>query len=186
MSETESLKDRLARVAAGSVHALLDALESHAPDAMKAQVLREAAQAVDELRHALGRATAQRHDAQQRHANLNREHEALTMQAELALSEQRDDLARAALARQIDIEAELPLVESQLASLTRQERELSGMLNALMQRQRELQTSAVMPPAAMPSKTSSSPEAQLQELKALMREQQLAERLARLKGDPQP
>lgn len=185
MSDTESLKDRLARVAAGSLHALLDALESQVPDAMKAQVLREAAQAVDELRLALGRATAQRHEAQQRHANLNREHEALTLQAELALQEQRDDLARLALTRQLDIEAELPLVEGQLAGLTRQERELNGMLSALMQRQRELQTAAVMPPSAVPAKPS-SPEAQLSELRALLREQLLAERLARMKGEALP
>jgi phage shock protein A len=186
MTETETLKDRLARVAAGSLHALLDALESQAPDAMKSQVLREAAQAVDELRHALGRATAERHAAQQRHAQLNREHEALAVQAELALQEQRDDLARAALARQLDIEAELPLLESQLAGLTRQERELSGMLNALLQRQRELQTAAVMPKGTSVPKPGSSPEAQLRELQALLREQQLAERLARLKGETLP
>jgi phage shock protein A len=185
MHDTESLKDRLARLAASNLHALLDVLESRAPDAMKAQVLREAAQAVDELRLALGRATAERHEAQQRHASLNREHEALAVQAERVLQEAREDLARVALARQLDIEAELPQLESQLASLTRQERELAGMLSVLMQRQRELQTAALMPQSSAPAKTS-SPETRLSELRAVLREQQLAERLAQLKGDPQP
>src|SRR6218665_899688 len=116
----DSLKTRVARVMAGGVNALLDRIEDKAPEAMMAQALRELDGVVDELRHELGKVTANRHLAQQRHAELNRQHEALREQLAQALVQRRDDLARAGVGRQLDIEAQLPLLEAGLAELARQ------------------------------------------------------------------
>src|SRR6218665_521572 len=111
----DTLKTRVARVMAGGVHALIDRLENKAPDAMMEQALRELDGVVDELRHELGLVTANRHLAQQRHAELNQQHEALREQLALALSQRRDDLAPPGVGRQLDIEAQLPLLETSLA-----------------------------------------------------------------------
>ncbi len=135
----ETLKNRVGRVMAGGVHALLDRIEDRAPEAMMEQALRELDGVVDEVRHELGVHAANRHLAQQRHAELNKQHEALRGQIELALSQQREELARAAVGRQLDIETQLPLLEASLAELARQEGEHRGYVDALLAKRREME-----------------------------------------------
>lgn len=135
----DSLKARVGRVIAGGVHALLDKIEDLNPQAAMAQAIREADGVIDEVRHELGTVSANRHLAQQQHAKLNRSHEALREQVAQALAESREDLARAAVARQLDIEAQLPVLETTLADLARQEQELQGFTAALLAKKREMQ-----------------------------------------------
>ena len=135
----ETLKNRVGRVMAGGVHALLDRLEDRAPEAMMEQALRELDGVVDEVRHELGVHAANRHLAQQRHAELNKQHEALRGQIELALGQQREELARAAVGRQLDIETQLPLLEASLAELARLEGEHRGYVDALLAKRREME-----------------------------------------------
>ena len=136
---SDSLKTRVARVIAGGAHALLNTLEDLNPAAAMDQALREAEGIIDEVRHELGLASANRHLAQQQHARLNRSHEELREQIAQALVAKREDLARAAVARQIDIEAQIPVLETTLADLSRQEQELQGFTAALLAKKREMQ-----------------------------------------------
>lgn len=137
----ETLTTRVGRVIAGSLHALIDRLEEQAPDAMMEQSVREAESVIGEVRHELGLVSANRHLAQQQHARLNGQHEALAAQIELALAQGREDLARAAVARQLDIEAQIPVLEATLAEHARQEQELQGYVAALLAKKREMQES---------------------------------------------
>lgn len=134
----DSLKTRVGRIIAGSVHALVDHLENHAPLAVMEQSLREADTVIGEVRHELGRTSANRHLAQQQHAHLNGQHGKLAEQIDQALAADREDLARAAVARQLDIEAQIPVLETTLADLARQESELTGYVAALLAKQREM------------------------------------------------
>ena len=106
---------------------------------MLEQSVREVDGITDEVRSELGLAVANRHLAQQQHLNLNREHEQLGASIEHALQNGREDLARPAIARQIDIEAQLPLLEASLAELASEEKELGGFVDALMGKKREMQ-----------------------------------------------
>ncbi|MGQ3053978.1 MAG: PspA/IM30 family protein [Roseateles sp.] len=135
----DSLKTRVGRVIAGGVHALLDKIEDINPHAAMEQAIREADGVIDEVRHELGTVSANRHLAQQQHARLNRSHEDLSEQIAQALAAQREDLARAAVSRQIDIEAQIPVLETTLADLARQEQELQGFTAALLAKKREMQ-----------------------------------------------
>ncbi len=137
----ETLTTRVGRVIAGGLHALIDRLEDQAPDAMMEQSVREAESVIGEVRHELGLVSANRHLAQQQHARLNGQHETLAAQIELALAQGREDLARAAVARQLDIEAQIPVLETTLAEHTRQENELQGYVAALLAKKREMQES---------------------------------------------
>lgn len=137
----ETLTTRVGRVIAGSLHALIDRLEEQAPDAMMEQSVREAESVIGEVRHELGLVSANRHLAQQQHARLNGQYEALAAQIELALAQGREDLARAAVARQLDIEAQIPVLETTLAEHARQEQELQGYVAALLAKKREMQES---------------------------------------------
>lgn len=135
----DSLKTRVARVIASGAHALIDKLEDRAPEAVMEQSLRELDGIVEEVRHELGKLSANRHLSQQRHAELNQQHGALQDQIALALAQNREDLVRAALARQMDIEAQLPLLETSLADLARQEQEHRRYVDALAARRREME-----------------------------------------------
>lgn len=136
---SETLKNRVGRIIAGSVHALLDRMEDQAPEAMMEQSIREADAVIDDVRHELGIVSANRHLSQQQHASLNGQHAKLASQVEDALTSGREDLARAAVARQLDIEAQLPVLETTLGEFTRQEAELQGYVAALLAKKREMQ-----------------------------------------------
>lgn len=135
----DNIRTRVSRVIAGGVHAVLDKLEDAAPVAMLEQSVREVDQVTDDVRAELGRTVANRHLAQQQHVHLNREHSALDASLATALEEGRDDLAKPAIARQIDIEAQLPILEASLAHLAHEEKELSGFVDALMGKKREME-----------------------------------------------
>jgi phage shock protein A len=134
----DSLKTRVGRVIAGSAHALVDHLENQAPQAVMEQAMREVDIIIAEVRHELGLVSANRHLAQQQHAKLNEQHAQLMDQAQQALSSDREDLARAAVARQLDIEAQLPVLETTLAEHARKEEELKGYTAALLAKKREM------------------------------------------------
>jgi phage shock protein A len=134
----ESLSARVGRVIAGSVHALLDRIEDAAPEAAMEQALREVDKVIDEVRHELGTMAANRHLAQQQHATLNRQHMQIAEQVEQAIDQGREDLARAGVARQLDIEAQIPVLEKSLAELAGNEGELTGYVNALLAKRREM------------------------------------------------
>lgn len=136
----DSLRTRVARVIAGGAHALIDKVEDAAPVAMLEQSVREVDMIVDEVRAELGLIAANRHLAQQQHLNLNREHEQLANSIATALGESRDDLAESAISRQIDIEAQLPILETSLAELGAKEKEMSGFVDALLGKKREMET----------------------------------------------
>jgi phage shock protein A len=137
---SDTLRQRVSRAIVGGAHALLDKIEDAAPVAMLEQSVREVDAITDDVRAELGRAVANRHLAQQQHVNLNREHEQLGQAIEQALQAGREDLAKPAIARQIDIEAQLPVLEASMSELAAQEKELTGFVDALMGKKREMQT----------------------------------------------
>ncbi|MEO8387430.1 MAG: PspA/IM30 family protein [Polaromonas sp.] len=135
----DSLRTRVARVIAGGAHALLDKIEDAAPVAVLEQSVREVEQVTDEVRAELGRIVANRHLAQQQHLHLNSEHDALSASIATALAENREDLAKPAISRQLDIEAQLPVLEASLGEMSQQDKELSGFVDALMGKKREME-----------------------------------------------
>lgn len=135
----DNLRTRVARVIAGGAHALLDKLEDAAPAAVLDQSAREIERVIQDVRAELGRVVANRHLAQQQHLRLNREHDLLSESIAAAISGHREDLATTGIARQLDIEAQLPILEASLGEWSRQDKELSGFIDALMGKQREMQ-----------------------------------------------
>ena len=135
---TDTIATRVSRIVSGSVHALLDAVESAAPEAVMAQAIREVEEAAGDVRVELGRAAANKHLATSRLVELNRRHGELGDQIEVALGAGRDDLAEAAVARQLDIEAQIPVVEHAVADAADEEKRLEGYLAALNAKRRDM------------------------------------------------
>ena len=135
----ESIAARVARIVSASAHALLDAIEDAQPEAAMEQAIREVDEAIDDVRAELGRAAAAKHLASTRLAEENRKHDELAAQIDVAVGRSRDDLAEAAIARQLDIEAQIPVLETAIAEALAREKELNGFITALQAKKREMQ-----------------------------------------------
>ena len=136
---SESISTRVARIIAGGTHALLDIAENLAPDAVMSQSIREIEQVVSEIRHDLGKAEAAKHLVTSQITKLQEEYEKLTPQIELAVVEQRDDLATVAIGRQADIEDYLPVLEKSLQEQAERCKQLASYITALLAKKRELE-----------------------------------------------
>lgn len=136
---SESLARRVGRLVSGGFHAVLDAAENCAPEAVMQENVRELERAIDEVRTELGKVLAQKHLTAKKLADENNQHETLAEQIALAVQSGRDDLAQAGIAQQLDIEARVPVLENSLADLGLQERELDAFVAALLAKQREMQ-----------------------------------------------
>lgn len=135
---SENLTARVGRIISGGLNALVDAMENTAPETVMEQALREIDTAVDEVRTELGRSTAARHLADRRRSQEQQRHGALSDQIRTAVAEGRDDLAEAGIAEQMDIEAQLPVLEDAVVRAADKEKELEGYINALQAKRREL------------------------------------------------
>lgn len=134
----EGITTRVGRIISGSVNALVDAVENAAPQMVMEEAIREVDAAIDEVRAELGGVLANKHLANTRLMEENRKHEELRDKIELAVKEGRDDLAEAAIAQQLDIEAQLPVLERTIAENAESEKELEGYVNALQAKKREM------------------------------------------------
>lgn len=134
----ESIGMRVRRLVGGGINALVDAMEGAAPEVVMEQSLRDIDQAIGEIQQELGRTLAARHQAHRRHGAESAEHGRLEARLQVALDEGREDLAEAAVSRQLDIEAQLPVLETAIAEYTERESELGGYIAALKARRREL------------------------------------------------
>ncbi|GAA0192299.1 phage shock protein A [Brevundimonas nasdae] len=135
----DTLGARVGRIVSGSAHALIDAIEGTMPDAVIQQTLREIDKAVDDVRAELGRTIASKHLANKRLTEQSSRHEELSGQTELALREGREDLARAAVEHQLDVEAQIPVLEATVADAVKREIELEGYVAALQAKRREME-----------------------------------------------
>jgi phage shock protein A len=136
----DTIASRVTRVIGGSVHALLDAVENAAPEASMAQAIREVDQAVDEVRSELGRVEAVKHLATSSLNKLNTQKETLSEQIEIAMTKGDEILARAGIAKQIDIDDQLPVLQRSLQDAIGRGNELEGYIAALLAKKREMES----------------------------------------------
>ncbi|OFQ12120.1 hypothetical protein HMPREF2952_03145 [Neisseria sp. HMSC068C12] len=136
---SETLSRRVGRLVSGGFHALIDAAENLAPEAVMNESIREIERAVDEVRAELGKVLAQKHLAAKKMADESNRHEAIDANLQAAVDAGRDDIAEAGIAEQMDIEARLPVLENTIADCAAQEKELEGFIAALQAKKREMQ-----------------------------------------------
>lgn len=135
----ENMMSRIGRIISGSANAVVNAVENTAPEIVLEQTLREIDGAIDEVRTELGKTAASKHLASQRLITEQQKHQDLSEQACLAVKQQRDDLAEAAIAEQLDIEVQIPVLQSTLEDCEEREQKLENYINALQGRRREMQ-----------------------------------------------
>lgn len=134
----ENLIGRVGRIVSGSFNSLIDAIENTAPETVMTQAIREIDEAIYEVRTELGNVVKSKHLANMRLLEENRAHEDLKEKTDLAIKEGRDDLAEAAISKQLDIEAQIPVLEETIADCSRKEKEWEGYVNALQAKKRQM------------------------------------------------
>jgi phage shock protein A len=134
----DSLAKRVGRIISASINAVVDAVEDAAPEMVMEQAVNEIDNAIYEVRAELGKVIASKHLANKRMAEKNYKYEDLSAKIEVAVAEGRDDLAEAAISHQLDIEAQIPVLENTITDAGEREKELEGYISALQAKKREM------------------------------------------------
>ncbi len=135
----ETLAVRVTRILAGSAHALLDAIEDMAPEALMRQAIREIDQVLADVRADLGKVEAAKHLITCHINKLNNENEQLAADVETALARGEETLARAGIERQTLIDDQTPVLQRSLAEQQERSHELEGYITALLAKRREME-----------------------------------------------
>lgn len=134
----EGLLRRIGRVISGSTHAMVDALENSAPQVTMEQAIREVDEAISDVKSQLSVVEANRYMAVKTLNKENERHNELQSQMEIALQTSRDDLAEIAIAQQLDIEAQLPILEKNVLEYDEEITNIQSCLEALSAKKREM------------------------------------------------
>jgi phage shock protein A len=135
----ENLFVRVRRLVSGSLGDLADAMEKAGGETVMREAIREVDRAIDDVRAELGRVGSKRLQAA-RHVKLTLERvDELTRKAQFSLTQGREDLAEAAIARQVDLEVQIPILEATQKEALAEEEKLEACRTALMARKRDME-----------------------------------------------
>jgi len=133
----EGILSRMGRLIAGLANTAIDKVEGANKIAVIEQALREIDAAADDARTDLGKARAEEYRIQSRRTEIVDDLAALDEKIRLAVSADRDDLAKAGVARQIDLEAQIAALDRALADAHEQIDEGQKALQAILATRRE-------------------------------------------------
>ena len=136
---SENLFGRVKRLVSGAVNDGVDALEASMPDATMAEAIREIERTIDDVRDELSMITKERHIAGKRVQLSKNKIAELKGKVAAALHAGREDLAQAAVERELDLEAQIPVLEETQADATKKIARLNSYLAALQGRKAEMQ-----------------------------------------------
>lgn len=136
---SESVFLRVRRLLSARIEDSVDAMERANSDGTMREAIRELDRAIDEVRGDQEKAMTRRLQAARQQAMIAKKVEELTGKARFALQEGREDLAEAALSRQVDFEGQTGQLE-QIQGLAREEEaKLEESLTALRARKRQME-----------------------------------------------
>lgn len=134
----ENLRGRVSRIVSVGVSAVVGAIEGLSPEGVMEEAIREVEAAAREVRAELDKVLSSRHMANKRLVEKDRELRDLGEKIKLAVTGDRDDLAEAGIARQLDIEAQVPILTDSISELNAKEKELNSFIAALDAKKREM------------------------------------------------
>ncbi|PLY07773.1 MAG: hypothetical protein C0625_04195 [Arcobacter sp.] len=135
----ESISSRVSRLISGSINAIVDKAESISPELTMKETIREVDSTIDEVKVLLGKESVELRKTNQQLENEKTKYKNLTDQIDVAISEQRDDLAKSAISRQLDIEVQIPILEDSSTKIKNNIEKLENYIDALNAKKREMQ-----------------------------------------------
>jgi phage shock protein A len=135
----ESIFARVSRLLSATVEDAVDRMEQAGGDAVMREAIREADRAIDEVKRQLEATMARRLQAARQRKMLAERVAELTTKAKFALGEGREDLAEAALSRQVDFEEQAKKLDAVQAQAREEEQRLEDGLTALKARKSQME-----------------------------------------------
>jgi phage shock protein A len=135
----ESIFARVSRLLSATVEDAVDRMEQAGGDAVMREAIREADRAIDEVKRQLEATMARRLQAARQHKMLAERVAELTTKAKFALGEGREDLAEAALSRQVDFEEQAKKLAAVQGQAREEEQRLEDGLTALKARKSQME-----------------------------------------------
>jgi hypothetical protein len=133
----EGILARMGRLLAAIASQTIDNAENSNKVALVKQAIREIDAGADEARYALGKSRAEEFRLKRRREELDAEVASLTEKIRLAIAENREDLARAGVARQIDLESQTIALERAMDFVELEIDEQTKALQAMLGARRE-------------------------------------------------
>lgn len=130
----ESIFDRIGRLVSGRVEDRVDAMERAGGTSVMREAIRDVERAIDDVKRERDEATVRRLQAVRQQKMFQERLDALTEKAEFALEQGREDLAEAALSRQVDFEAQIKNLGDTESRAGEEERSLEEGLASLEMR----------------------------------------------------
>ena len=138
----ESIFSRISRLMSAQAEVAVDRMEQAGGDGVMREAIREAIReadrAIDKVKADREAVMARRLQAVRQQQLLAKKLEELTGKAKFAITEGRDDLAEAALSRQIDFEAQVAKLVDVEAQAREEEGKLEDGLTALQSRKSQM------------------------------------------------
>lgn len=135
---SESIAQRVARLVSGGFNSIVDKVENSNPKLLLEQTIRELDSAIDDVRAELGQQIAQKHLVSKKLSSERSKYEELSNNLQVAINNNRDDLAGVAIEEQMDIEARIPILEKSIVESTDKEKELESFIQALQAKKRDM------------------------------------------------
>lgn len=135
----ESIFMRVRRLISASVEDAVDAMERAGGTSVMREAIREVDRAIDEVRTAQEAATARRLQAMRQQRLFREKLTVLEDKARFALSQNREDLAEAAVSRQLDFEAEARRLDEVQEQASSEAAELETCLVSLTTRRTQME-----------------------------------------------
>lgn len=135
----ESLFARVQRILSAKVEDTVDRMESAGGEGVMREAIREVDRAIDELRGNHDEAMARRLLAARQQEMVKAKVAELGDKAAFAVAQGRDDLAEAALARQVEFEGEIGKLDKVQESSREQEQKFVDAVTALRTRKQQMQ-----------------------------------------------
>lgn len=136
---SESIFSRISRILSASVEDAIERLEAAGGPAVMREAVREAERAIDQAKAELESITVRRLQAARQQQLLAKRIEDLGGKAAFAVDEGRENLAEAALSRQIDFETQARALDDVQAQVRVEEAELEAGLAALVARKGQME-----------------------------------------------
>ncbi|MEA2029685.1 MAG: PspA/IM30 family protein [Campylobacterota bacterium] len=143
----ESMASRVTRLISGSINALIDKAEDISPQIVRQEGIREVETMIDKVKIALGKESVKKLQLQEATQNLTKEYETLTSQIGIALEKEREDLAKSAIAKQIELESQALSKKEALSTLNDNITKLEGYIDALGKKKLQLKKELVPLPS---------------------------------------
>jgi phage shock protein A len=136
---SERLMDKVVRIISGSANMVVKKVENKIPEVIMSEAVREVEAVIDEVNAELGQIEVAIYQTNKRHAREHSRLDEISEKIKVALAQNREDLAEAAVSLQLDIEAQLPVLQQSVDEAAERKKKLMGYVSALKAKKREME-----------------------------------------------